>query len=39
MAVRASYCRWYVSGDSPRGMFLVCVCVLYSGTNHMGDPQ
>ena len=32
MVVRVVHCRWYVSCESPQGIFLV----LYSGTNHMG---
>ena len=35
MVVRVSHCRWYVSCESPHGMFLVCY---YSGANHMGGP-
>ena len=29
MVVRVSYCRWYVSCESPHGMFLVCVLLWY----------
>ena len=36
MVVRISYYRWYVSCESPHGMFLVDV--LYRGTNHTGTP-
>ena len=35
MVVRVLYCRWYVSCESPQGMFFV----LYSGTNHTGGPS
>ena len=31
MVVRVSYCRWYVSIESPHGMFLVCYIVVPTG--------